>query len=339
MLGWYLQLVAIIALDTGLVLWPPRRPRGLASAAFFVSHLVNELPGVALAALLGGTVLALVVGGLASAGGAAILTLMTLTGLGLLEIVRRGLMAGAVVETALDEALGCDWRSIAGRSARTRRRRLARALLAPLPVLPLNVQRVRNVNYGPGHLRNRLDVYRRRGPAAAGCPGADPLPRRPLPDRRQEPRVPTIAARARPPGLGLRQRHLPTRCSRALPELADRRQAGDLLGSLTRRRIWRRSLGRDRGRELGRSTPGGNGRPHPQRSGIPTRLRGRGHRRERRDLLPLPGAGHSFDLFHSPRFEQVICAMEAFTAWVRLKRDAPPDGDLLVAKPATSTVS
>ncbi len=91
-------------------------------------------------------------------------------GLGLLGVVRRGLLAGAVVETALDEELGRGWRSIAGQSARSRRRRLARTLVAPLPVLPLNVQRVRNVSYGPGGRRNRLDVYRRRGPAVAGAP-------------------------------------------------------------------------------------------------------------------------------------------------------------------------
>ena len=31
----------------------------------------------------------------------------------------------------------------------------------------------------------------------------------------------------------------------------------------------------------------------------------------------LPGAQHGFDLFHSLRFEQVVDAIEAFTAWVR----------------------
>ena len=31
----------------------------------------------------------------------------------------------------------------------------------------------------------------------------------------------------------------------------------------------------------------------------------------------LPGAQHGFDLFHSLRFEQVVDAVEAFTAWVR----------------------
>jgi hypothetical protein len=31
----------------------------------------------------------------------------------------------------------------------------------------------------------------------------------------------------------------------------------------------------------------------------------------------LPGAQHAFDLFHSPRCEAVIDAIEAFAAWAR----------------------
>jgi acetyl esterase/lipase len=31
----------------------------------------------------------------------------------------------------------------------------------------------------------------------------------------------------------------------------------------------------------------------------------------------LPGAQHSFDLFHSIRFETVVDGIEAFAAWVR----------------------
>jgi acetyl esterase/lipase len=36
----------------------------------------------------------------------------------------------------------------------------------------------------------------------------------------------------------------------------------------------------------------------------------------------LPGAQHAFDLFHSLRFEQVVDAVEAFTAWVRSRSTA-----------------
>ena len=34
----------------------------------------------------------------------------------------------------------------------------------------------------------------------------------------------------------------------------------------------------------------------------------------------LPGAQHTFDLFHSIRFETVVDAVEAFAAWVRSTR-------------------
>lgn len=37
----------------------------------------------------------------------------------------------------------------------------------------------------------------------------------------------------------------------------------------------------------------------------------------------LPGAQHSFDLFHSVRFETVIDAIEAFAAWVRSQHKPP----------------
>jgi acetyl esterase/lipase len=39
----------------------------------------------------------------------------------------------------------------------------------------------------------------------------------------------------------------------------------------------------------------------------------------------LPGAQHSFDLFHSLRFESVVDAIEAFTVWVRSRDDEAHD--------------
>lgn len=33
--------------------------------------------------------------------------------------------------------------------------------------------------------------------------------------------------------------------------------------------------------------------------------------------VELPGAQHTFDLYHSIRFESVVNGVEAFTAWVR----------------------
>ena len=168
--GGYLELVAVIGLYTGLVLWPPRRPRALAVAVFFVSHPVNELPGLALIALLAGTALALVAGGLSSASGLMVLGLAALTAAGLIEVTRRGLMTASVVERSLDEGFGRGWRSLTGIASGSRWPRLGGALLAPLPLRPLGVQRIGNVSYGEAGRRNRLDVYRRRGQAAGAGP-------------------------------------------------------------------------------------------------------------------------------------------------------------------------
>ena len=161
--GGYVQLVVIIGLYTLLVLWPPRLPRGLAFALFFVSHLVNELPGLALGALLAGTALALIGAHPISAGDGVLLALAALSALGLLEVIRRGLMTAPVVEASLDQELGRGWRSAAGPAGRSRRLRLARELLAPLPLRPRHIQRIRNLTYGETGRRNRLDVYRPRG--------------------------------------------------------------------------------------------------------------------------------------------------------------------------------
>ena len=40
----------------------------------------------------------------------------------------------------------------------------------------------------------------------------------------------------------------------------------------------------------------------------------------------LPGAQHSFDLFHSLRFEAVVDGIEAFAAWVRSRDTDQPEG-------------
>jgi pimeloyl-ACP methyl ester carboxylesterase len=46
----------------------------------------------------------------------------------------------------------------------------------------------------------------------------------------------------------------------------------------------------------------------------------------------LPGAQHGFDRFHSLRFEQVVDAIEAFTAWLRSRQQA---GSIVMPDPAT----
>ena len=58
----------------------------------------------------------------------------------------------------------------------------------------------------------------------------------------------------------------------------------------------------------------------------------------------LPGAQHSFDLFHSVRFESVIDAIEAFAAWLRSQpgrttRIRPAGATSAVARDAVGTTT
>ena len=102
-------------------------------------------------------------------------------------------------------------------------------------------------------------------------PGADPLPRRTLPNRRQEPRSTPAPAQAGGRGVGVHQRQLPARVRRAVPEFADRRKGGDRVGALTRREVRRRPVGDHRGRKLGRRPPGLDGSTDGQRARFPAR--------------------------------------------------------------------
>ena len=390
MLGGYMELVAIIGLYTVLVLWPPHRPRALAAAVFFVSHLVNELPGLALMALLAGTVLALIGGAAASAGGLAMLALAALTTFGLLEVTRRGLTTASVVERSLDEELGPGWRSLAEPADRSRWHRLARDLLAPLPLRPLSVQRIRNVGYGEAGRRNRLDIYRRRGSAEGAGPvlvhfhgghfqiGGKSREARPLLHRLASQGWVCISATYR---LG--------QAGRFPNSLIDAKQVIS----------WARShaaeygadpcvlivAGSSAGAHLASTAaltpsdpafqPGFEDADTAVNAAVC--LYGYYGDREARGALPsspeayvscdappfliahgdndalipvghadhfvqrlrgcaacpvvylrLPSSEHSFDLFHSPRFEAVIDGIQAFAAWVRVSQDNTPNGAL-----------
>ena len=210
--GGYLQLVAIIGLYTLLVLWPPRRPRGTRVRALLRQPSGQRASGLALGALLTGTVLALIGAHPISAGDMVVLALAALTALGLLEVIRRGLH---------DSAGG---RGVARPRARPRLALAARpaaghAGVAWCATCSPRCRCARRTFSGSGTSptarrgrRNRLDVYRPRGSGRGCAAGVDPLPWRPLSDGRQEPRGAPAAAPARQPRLGLHQRQLPARC-------------------------------------------------------------------------------------------------------------------------------
>jgi acetyl esterase/lipase len=140
-----------------LTLLPVRRPRPLAVACFMLTMVINEVPQLAIGLLLYPTVLAVWQDDLlatpagwwlAAAAGGVVLVLLV--------VARRGDRAPGVVQAALSDGLGG---AIPVRRGRGDRLRL---LLTPYPARPRDVERVRDVAYGPAGRRNRLDVYRHR---------------------------------------------------------------------------------------------------------------------------------------------------------------------------------
>jgi acetyl esterase/lipase len=168
----YLTAVAIVALYTVLVLRPPRRPVGLARTTFLMTHWVNEYPFIALAALAASTAVVLVQGDLTSPGGWVLLSVAAATALGLVQVARRAWLAGRVVENALADQLGNAWRAGGGPGGPQPLSpfHVLRDVIAPFPVRPRTVRRIRNVAYGDAGTRNLMDLYCRRDAASEPRP-------------------------------------------------------------------------------------------------------------------------------------------------------------------------
>jgi len=138
--------------------------------SYFFGFLINW-PLVAFVLLVASTALAIVQSGVGSPVFWIGLGLAVLASAGLGVLGRRGRRTTPVVERALSEGLGADWRDGVDPelAARLRRRpSLARILFAP--VLGRHaVERIANVPYGPAGRRNQLNLYRHRS-HPPGCP-------------------------------------------------------------------------------------------------------------------------------------------------------------------------
>jgi acetyl esterase/lipase len=147
----YLVGVAVLAIPA---LRLPRMPSGPATAVFFASITVVELPFLAAAAFAASTVLAYTDGSLASpvAIAAAVLgaACAALT-------LWRGMRTQAVMQDAVGDL------RIGPRPA------LWRLVLRPFAVRPRTIEKIADIAYGPAGKRNRLDLYRHRS-APAGAP-------------------------------------------------------------------------------------------------------------------------------------------------------------------------
>ena len=316
-----------------------------------------------------------------------VLGLAALTAVGLLEVARRGLMTASVVKRALDVELGSGWRSLAWRAGRSRWRRLARELLAPLPLRPQTVQRIKNVSYGEAGSRNRLDIYRRRGSTNGPAPvlvhfhgghfqiGGKSREARPLLHRLASQGWVCISANYRlgeagrfPNSLIDAKRVISWARAHAAEHGADPSvlivagsSAGAHLASMAALtpndpafqpgfedadtvvsaavclygyygdRELAGSLPSSPEVYLSRDAPpfliahGDNDALIPKAHADHFVQRLRACSTSPVVYLQLPGAGHSFDLFHSPRFEAVVDGIEALADWVRVNAHHTPD--------------
>jgi acetyl esterase/lipase len=167
----YMVSVALFATCTLVALVPMRRPRVLAEVSFGLGLTINELPLLAIYFLVADTLLAFGEGDIDSVGGWLAVGVATLTTIGLGVIAARALTARGTIEAALGAALGDDWRdsidpTLCGRS----RRPTARILFAPMAFRRRDVERIKNITYGPAGTSNLLDVYRNRS-----CPPGAPM--------------------------------------------------------------------------------------------------------------------------------------------------------------------
>ena len=135
----YLASLTPIALGTWFAVFPQHR---LGTVSYWCSLVLNEVPFLGVYWVLASTLLAFAGGDIDSPASWALVTLATLTTVGL-----------GVVALRARPSRDLPW---------------ARILLAPLRVRRGDVRRVANLSYGPAGKRNLLDVYHCRGRPSGG---------------------------------------------------------------------------------------------------------------------------------------------------------------------------
>ena len=153
------------ALCTLMAVVPLRRPRRLAIVSWISSAVPNEVPFLFLYIVVGSNLPALLDGNLDAPGQWFSLAVAALTSAGLIVVARRSLRTGAVVERALVDGLGPQWRSELDPVLTGGLRRhlpWARILLLPWMFGRRDVERLANIAYGDDGTSNLVDVYRHR---------------------------------------------------------------------------------------------------------------------------------------------------------------------------------
>lgn len=149
---------------------PLSRERGVSAAAFAFGWPVSELPLLTLGAQTVVTAAGLRRGGWRTRDGHRSLAVQALSAAGLLALQRAAQQSRSVLEAALVEGLGADYRQVAVAAG------LAPVLgpaIHPMTVAPNWIKRRRflaswGISYGPAGKRNQLDVWRRQDLPAGG---------------------------------------------------------------------------------------------------------------------------------------------------------------------------
>lgn len=163
----YLITMVCFAIAVLLAMTAPQRSPIAARLSFFIGLAINEVPLLIFLLMLPATI-SLVTGadGYMPADWIG-LGVAVLVSIGLLVILLRGIRARSVVESALDDGLGPNWRGDIDPSTLIRwqaRPSWWRLLLVPWHARRRGVKRIADLAYGPDP-KHRLDVYRPAHPA------------------------------------------------------------------------------------------------------------------------------------------------------------------------------
>ena len=167
-MGWAFLAVSLVGAWFTVNAYRPSRRWQLLTLSFFAGWFTSELAAFHILWQVAATVVFVWLGALESWAGIAGLIITLVSWAGLLGLQFGSGRSAAVMEGALREGLGAEYRAAIGPGvdARVARRATRRHLLLPFYLRDRRVERVKNIQYAPGagH-RHRLDVWRPRSGA------------------------------------------------------------------------------------------------------------------------------------------------------------------------------
>jgi len=173
-MDWLLAALAVFNLVSMITVFSPRAVprRSVPWALFGTALLATELAWIWLPLQLLLTWLFCEGGALDSWLGIAALLVLLATWPGLVWSILKSLQAEEAVENALRDALGADYRLQIPPPVRLRLRERVRFRdwRLPLAMQRPDVEVIRHIPYGPGGVRQQLDIYRPKFRPQEGCP-------------------------------------------------------------------------------------------------------------------------------------------------------------------------